>query len=256
MGFPISNFDEFLGENDFSHSEITSGLCPKFWDKYKHPEGKIKWDLDPIVRKKLLKIAEGFIQDLNESIGDNCTVSDVRLVGPLCGSNYTEDSPLEIEVVFELDSYGESKGLIAEKINHQAFLWHSKPESMLRGHEVELEVLGEGESRSKSGIYSLNQGSWIKLPNLEKNENFDLDEKAAMTFCYLLEKLERIQKSEFSDPKIEKQIIKKAQGNLAKLRKKAFNSSSKSIQEQSTYHKLLEGGYIKKMVKILDRKTK
>lgn len=256
MGFPVSNFDEFIGENDLVRAQSSPVLSPKIWDKYKHHSGQIKWDLDPIVRKKLLRISETFVQNVEDSIGHKCEVSDVRLVGPMCGPKYTEDSPLEIEIVFDLDSHSESKGLVAEKINHQAFLWHSNPEITLRGHEVELEVLGEGESRSKSGVYSLKESKWKKLPNLEENENSDLDEKSAINVCYLLEKLERIQNSEFTDPKVEKQIIKKVQAKLGKLRKKALAGNSKTLLKNSSYHKLLEGGYIKRLVKILDLKHK
>ncbi len=256
MGFPVFNFDEFLGENDSIHFPLSSDLCQKFWDKYKHPTGKTKWDLDPIVRKKLIKISESFIGDLEESIGDSCTISDIRLVGPMCGPHYSEDSPLEVEIVFDLDSQKEKKALIAEKINHQAFLWQSKPEVTLRGHEVDLEVIGVGESRVKSGIYSLKQNKWIKPPNLEEKENFGVDEKKAMSVCYLLEKLERIQSSEFADAKIQKQIIKKIQSNLGKLRKKAYTPKTKSLAEQSAYRKLLEGGYIQRLVKMLEHNTK
>lgn len=255
MGFPVSNFDDFLGENDLGHSLNSPVLCPKFWDKYKNTEGKIKWELDPIIRKKLIRISEGFVQNIEDSTGHKCDVSDIRLVGPMCGPKYTEDSPLEIEIVFDLDSHGESKGLMAEKINHHAFLWHSKPDTTMRGHEVELQVLGEGESRSKSGVYSLSESKWKKLPNLEEKDDLDLDEKSAINVCYLIEKLERIQGSEFSDPKSLKQIIKKIQSKIGKLRKKSFNSSSKSLKETSSYRKLLEGGYIKKVVKILEQKT-
>ena len=256
MGFPVFNFDDFLGENDLGHPENSPVLCPKFWDKYKNAGGKIKWELDPIVKKKLLRISEGFVQNIEDSTGHKCDVSDIRLVGPMCGPKYSEDSPLEIEIIFDLDSHGESKGLMAEKINHHAFLWHSKPETTLRGHEVELEVLGEGESRSKSGVYSLSESKWKKLPNFEEHDNFILDEKSAINVCYLIEKLERIQRSDFSNQDVENQVIKKVQSKLGKLRKKAFNSPSKSLLERSAYQKLLEGGYIKRLIKILDQNHK
>ena len=102
----------------------------------------------------------------------------------------------------------------------------------------------------------MKESKWKKLPNLEENENSDLDEKSSINVCYLLEKLERIQNSEFTDPKVEKQIIKKVQAKLGKLRKKAFDGNSKTLLESSSYHKLLKGGYIKRLVKILDLKHK
>ena len=106
----VKNFrDYFLLEkqvNAFYHDELN----PKFWTKKVSKDGKKeKWILDPIIRKKLLKIAEEFYGKFDDVIGKKPIV-DIQLTGSLANYNYTDLSDLDLHVLIDFDHRHRRRG--------------------------------------------------------------------------------------------------------------------------------------------------
>ena len=56
-------------------------LSPKFWTERVSKDGeKVDWILDPIIRKKLLKIGEEFYEKCDDIVGKT-PIYDVQLTG-------------------------------------------------------------------------------------------------------------------------------------------------------------------------------
>ena len=75
---PVKNFSDFLFENKvgpFYNDELN----PKFWDKQINKDGDVKYEFDPIVRKKLLKISDDFFSKFDELLG-GAKIEDIQLV--------------------------------------------------------------------------------------------------------------------------------------------------------------------------------
>ena len=88
----VFNFKSYLKESKspFYNEE----LCPLFWEK--EGEGKeLEWKLDPLVGKKLVDIANDFIEESSDVLKKK-DVLDIQLVGSLTGYNWNQYSPIKI----------------------------------------------------------------------------------------------------------------------------------------------------------------
>lgn len=126
--------------------------------------------LKPVVRRRLLTIAEDFIEFLKVKL----KIDDIILTGSMANYDWSEFSDLDVHIITDFDSVGE-KDLVQEFFNTKKFSWNDLHNIKLYGYDVELYVEDKDDKVVAGGIYSLKKDEWIKKP---KPEERSVSEKA------------------------------------------------------------------------------
>jgi predicted nucleotidyltransferase len=159
-------FEEVL-EVDPEGFQINDELEPRIWKDEK---------LRPFISKKLMQIAEDFIDGLPFTV----VIQDVRFTGSLANYNWSKYSDIDLHIVVDFTELDENKELVKEMFDAKRLRWNEKHDITIKGYEVELYVEDVGEEHSSSGIYSVMEGEWVNHPKrVDRAVDLDTAEKKA-----------------------------------------------------------------------------
>lgn len=155
-------FQEYEGIVDTA-VQFHNELNPKLW-----ANGK----LDPMVRYKLLMIAQNFISFINIP---KLHLSDVTISGSNAAYTYTENSDIDLHLVVDIPRAAEYhlKPLFDAKKN-QYNLTH---DIKIHGIDVELYVQPSTDVHHSLGIYSVMDDQWLSKPRAQHVQVSDDDVK-------------------------------------------------------------------------------
>ena len=137
--------------------------------------------LNPIIRERLLDIANEFIESL-EVIEDK-DIEDIRFTGSLANYNYTSYSDIDLHVIIDFDKLSGEEKFLKSFFKSKKDLWNDQHNITIRGFDVELYVEDLKEKHVSTGVYSISKDKWIKKPSKIDQK---IDKKA------VLKKVERI----------------------------------------------------------------
>jgi predicted nucleotidyltransferase len=143
------------GELNTTGLLIQSGLHPKFW---------FRRELDPKVRRKLLKIADDVSNNLNISE----FVEDIIITGSIAAYNWHNLSDIDLHILLDFNKVDKNTGLVKKYLDSQKTLWNKNHDIMINDHEVEIYFQDINEEHEASGVYSVLMGNWTKKPVKEK----------------------------------------------------------------------------------------
>lgn len=138
-------------------------LSNKFWDKNN--------DLDPRVKIALMRIAQNFIKELKIPI----EIKDIVFTGSLANFNYADASDVDLHVLVKADSINKDRELVDEFFAAKKAEWNDKHRIKIFGHEVEVYIEDEKNPHTSTGVYSLLQDKWLKVP-VHTQPKFDKDD--------------------------------------------------------------------------------
>ncbi|MEI6879762.1 MAG: hypothetical protein WCK82_00270 [Bacteroidota bacterium] len=144
--------------------KIKNTLNPEIW-----PEG----NLNPKVQKNLIKIANGFVKDINLPKG--IIIKDVIFTGSLANYNWSKFSDIDLHVILDFDQFDADPEIIQNYFNSQKTLWNQEHDITVFGYPVELYVQDTHAKLVSTAVYSVLRNEWIKKP---KREEFKLDKTA------------------------------------------------------------------------------
>ena len=227
----MSKFKEIL--NSF---QLKDSLNPKVWENADDPEqAKMKAK----VQEGLEKIADDFV----EYLGDDVFVQDIILTGSLANYNWSEFSDFDLHIIIDFDEYGKNKDLYKDLFDLKKFVFNNNHDIKIYGYDVELYAQDEKESHYASGVYSLTNKEWIKVP---KKEKFDLDQNvlSEKIKCWV-DKIEKaIKTSEVDD---DKDILDKVKDKLKEYRKSGLEKDGELSYENLVFKYLRRSGHIEKL---------
>lgn len=183
----VYGFEQWLNEAIEYHKT----LCPKVWNGQQ---------MDPVVRKKLLAIANDFWESLKLTV----PLMDIQLTGSLANYNWTNSSDLDVHLIIDFASVDENIELVRKALDGQRFIWNQRHPVVIQGHDVECYVQHKDEQHTSSGLYSILNDQWKIVPKFNPPQ---VDEKD------VTEKV-RVFKSEIKEAKRE---LKRASGEKAKV---------------------------------------
>jgi predicted nucleotidyltransferase len=131
----ISDFSNFVLNEEKVGSFYNDELNPKFWDKYKNKSGGTEWVFDRIVRKKLLKIADDFYEKYKDLLGD-LPIEDVQLTGSLANFNYTDKSDLDVHVLVDFNKIKSKRDILKAAVDGVRFVWNLRHDVVIRNHDI------------------------------------------------------------------------------------------------------------------------
>jgi len=250
---PVKKFQDFLFEEKIG-SFYNDELNPKFWDKKVNKEGDVKWEFDPLVRKKLLKIADDFFSKFDDLL-KGTKIQDIQLTGSLANYNYTDYSDLDVHVLINFSDVDAPKDVLKAAIDGIRFIWNLRHDVVIRGHDVELYLQDSKEPHTASGLYSLKEDKWIRKPKFDPpavdeqdvNKKFD---GLASDINQLESKLLLV-KSIPSDSKDLYKRANKLKEKIQKMRKEGLSKSGEFSVGNLAFKKLRNEGYIEKLIDII-----
>lgn len=220
-------------------------LNPMVWDlkdKSLDPKNAENYDVKPEIKKRLLKVAEIFI----DYIDTDLYIHDIIFVGSLVGYNWSEFSDFDIHVVVDLDETGGDRELYEELFRLKKSIFNAAHDISIKGFETELYVQDLNEKNESQGVYSLMDDEWKKVPKLEE---FKIDEKI------LKSKIEQwiniidgvLENAEDESIEGAVKLVKKYREKLRKYRTCGLKKEGEYSYENLVFKYLRRNGYIEKL---------
>ena len=248
----VKKYEDFLFEayKDYYKAELPPGIWEKAGKKTQ------EWKLDPLVRRKLLKIAEEFI-DQNSYLIKKSYVDDIQIIGSICSYNWNDKSDIDLHIILD---YSEMKGdedIIQSAMWGLKFEWNTDHDIKIKGYDVEIYVENIGSVKHTSAIYSIQDNEWVKKPvyNPPKVDE-DLIAKKHSDLSFAINKLENklvlatiIPDNARKLYNLSKRLIKK----ITKMRKDSLKKGGEFSAGNLAFKKLRSEGYIAKLFNIVHK---
>lgn len=145
--------EEEAGPESFENHET---LAPAIW------EGE---ELNPRIAKRLLKIANDFIDSLPVAV----KVEDITLTGSLANFNWSNYSDVDLHIIVNFLGVDENLALVKSFFDNARMKWNNEHNIRIKGYDVEIYVENINESHKSSGVYSVLNDEWVKRPRRYQN---------------------------------------------------------------------------------------
>ena len=221
-------------------------LNPEVWDlpneRYMGDKEAQNYKLKPLIRERLLKVAEIFIDYLDT----NLFIQDIIFVGSLVGYNWSEFSDFDLHIVIDLDEAGEDREMYEELFRLKKSIFNAAHDITIRGFETELYVQDLNEKNESQGVYSLLNDEWLKLP---KKEDFKVDEKKLKSkvqqWIDIIDGV--LENAQDEDIEGAIKLVKKYREKLRKYRTCGLKKEGEYSYENLVFKYLRRNGYIGKL---------
>ena len=225
-----------------SSFNIQSNLNPVIWTK----DGK----LDPVVHKKLLKIAVNFFKELGLPIG--VKIQDIRFTGSLANYNWSKFSDIDLHIVLNFGDISTDAEFVHNYFIAKKNLWNQKHDIIIRGYPVEVYVENVDEPHTATGLYSVLTNSWIKVPS---HASVQIDKNAikvkAKSFIDMASELENmIGRGEYEDVM---SMVEEIKTKLKNMRRAGLEGAGEYSIENLAFKVLRRNGFIERINLIADK---
>lgn len=142
---------------------IKNELNPKIWEGNK---------LKPIVRTKLVKIANDFFEELN--LPENVKLKDIIFTGSLANFNWSKFSDIDLHIVLDFDTIKGDDNFKEDFFYAQKSLWNQSHDITVYDYPVELYAQDLKAKLIATAVYSVKNDKWVLEP---KREEFKVNKK-------------------------------------------------------------------------------
>ena len=220
---------------DLSSFSIQDSLHPKFWDKDQK--------LDPKIRKRLMKIAMKFMNELDISEDD---ILDITMTGSLANYNWSKYSDVDLHIIVNYPDIDDNADLAQSFITAKRITWNNTHNIKIYGFEVEVYVQDDSEEHMSTGVYSVQFDEWKTKPTRQE-----------VTFCQacvqnksagLMDEIDEIEK-QFQNNNYAA-VFKNTQrmkDKIKKLRQSGLESGGAYSVENLAFKVLRRNGYLGKL---------
>lgn len=128
----------------------------------------VLWDGDVLkrgLREKFLNVIKYYVPFLD--LPENIKVDDVVLVGSNANYNWTENSDVDLHVVFDYAQLKSESSLVFKYMIMKKNVWGQKYPLKIGGMPLELFAQNSEDELASSGVYSVLHNKWIKKPEYE-----------------------------------------------------------------------------------------
>lgn len=236
-----TSFKAFLQERK-SYGDIKTGLelhdtlNPKLW---------LNNELNEKVADALKRIAQEFIEFLG--IPKN-SVLDVIITGSNCSYNYSPASDLDLHLIVDEQVACPtcSGSFIEDCFWAKKTVWNNSHNIKIKGYPVELYAQPKNSTLIAAGVYSIQQGTWLKKPSSFYNYSTD-DISVKAKAGELMDAIDTAIDMKMSD----KSALNELKNRITKLRKAGLDKKSEQSTENLAFKALRNNGYIEKLDKYI-----
>jgi len=144
----FENLKEMVDQQALKSFEVNDTLEPEVWENEK---------LIPEVREALLKIVNDFLIDLPFDLDPE----DITLTGSLANYNWSKYSDIDLHIVLDFETVDENVDLARELFRNLQMNWNTRHDIFMKGYEVEIYFQDSQEPHLSTGIYSIQNDSWL-----------------------------------------------------------------------------------------------
>lgn len=213
--------------------DIQDTLEPEIWE-----DG----DLKPEIRKNLLKIVNDFMVDLPFKIKPE----DITLTGSLANYNWSKYSDLDLHIVLPYSEIDENLDLVRELFRNLQTNWNAKHDIMMGGYQVEIYFQDSEEPHISTGLYSVQDGKWLKRP---RKETIYLDyanmEKKAKDISDRITEIEKMMVDEDSEVVLD--AIDRLRAKVRNMRKTGLEKAGEFSVENLAFKVLRRSGELDRL---------
>ena len=217
-------------------------LNEKFWVNNK---------LKPIVRKRLLKIADDFIDFLKIDIKK---VEDVLFLGSLANYNWSSYSDVDLHLLVDFKTINKDVELVRDYFDSKRNLWNDEHDNLkIFGFPIEVYVQDKNDENASVGVFSLEKNKWLTKPEVIDDKDFDkkkIKEKASVIMTDIDDLLSKYKKKpSFNELNTISTKVKKLYDKIKKMRKVGLASEKGETSVGNIVFKVLRrNGYMEKLV--------
>jgi len=208
----------------------------------------------PEIRRKLLGIANNFLDNVNLKLPK---IDDIQLTGSLANYNYTSNSDLDVHILLDFKKVDEDVELVKTALDGLRFIWNTKHDIKIKGHEVELYFQDTKEPHVSSGLYSLKQGKWVKKPTYNPPSIDDQDIlKKFNDIKKQIDHLYTLTKKHKKDIRMSEVLYNygvKLFGKIKKLRQEGLKSEGEFSVGNLTFKYLRNTDYLEKLSNLINK---
>ena len=240
----IKTFNDWkLNEASYFYKDT---LNPNFWTDN---------NFDPTVRKKLLDIAAEFFASFKL---ENIAPVDIQLTGSLANYNWNEGSDLDVHVIIDFSKIDDNIDLVKKALDGQRFMWNLRRNIVIKSFDVELYIQDINEIHNASGLFSLLDNKWLRVPKFNPP---DIDEKdVTLKFKTLAREIDEIE-SRLESTKEGEEVTarelfdfgERLKSKIQKNRKQGLAEVGEFSVENLVFKKLRNEGYIEKLIGLISR---
>ena len=220
---------------DMSRVEIQDSLHPKFWDE----PGK----LEPRIRKRLMRIALQFMEELDVSQDD---ILDITMTGSLANYNWSKYSDIDLHIIVNYSDIDANPELAQQYITAKRISWNNTHNIKIYGFEVETYVEDDSEEHMSTGVYSVQFDEWKTKPTRQDVEFCqDCVQKKAAGLMDQIDAIEQTYKDEAYGDVFEN--TQKMKDKIKKLRQSGLETGGAYSVENLAFKVLRRNGYLGKL---------
>ena len=187
-----------------------------------------------------------------EFLGQDVFVDDIILIGSLSNFNWSKYSDFDLHIVIDFSQYDKQSDLYKELFNLKKQVFNDKHDIKIFGYDVELYVQDKDEEHTASGIYSIMENEWIKIPKGVKPK-IDKDTLKSKVKNWI-EKIDNTIK-ELKGDKSSIDKVKKLKDKLKEYRKSGLEKEEEFSYENLVFKYLRRSGHIEKLFNIQNKLT-
>jgi hypothetical protein len=203
--------------------------------------------MKPEVRKRLLKIASEYFNNLNLLGVD---ILDVTMTGSLANYHWSKYSDVDLHIIIDYKEVPMRYSLVADFLKTKSTLWNETHNIKIYGFDVELYVQDEEEPHTSTGVYSLLKNKWVIEPKKVKTQIDDeLITQKSDKITQIINKLEFWLKSG-DKPQTVERLSTKLKDKIKKMRKSGLDRVGEWSVENLVFKVLRRNGGLDKLHRI------
>ena len=201
--------------------------------------------LDPVVRDRLLQIAQEFY----DKMGVKAEIKDITLTGSLANYNWSKFSDLDTHIIIDFDDVDENTDLVRDLMQQTKTNWNRAHDIRVKGYEVELYVQDEKDPHFSSGVYSLLNDEWITKPTRDARE-FDREavKKKAASLMDMIDEVQKMYDEGDYDGALD--YSEKVRDKIKKARSAGLEREGEYSFENLAFKVLRRNDYLEKLSRL------
>jgi len=230
-------FTKEMGSHVTFDKQLEEDIDPETFEKKVELEPHIFRNeiIKPKVRKRLLKIAQDFIENIN--VGKTVAPIDIRLTGSLANYNWSKYSDIDLHLIVDFAEIDEDLQLVKSLFDAVRMNWNNKHNIKVYGYEVEIYIESIEEQHISSGVYSVLDSQWIVEPDPMQVE---IDHVTARKKSDdIITQINLIEKFAVQKPKVAMKNIERLRAKVRRLRSAGLKSDKAEFSAENIAFKIL-----------------
>jgi predicted nucleotidyltransferase len=200
--------------------------------------------LNPKVRSALLRITKHFYDGID--LENKPPIKDIVFTGSLANYNYSRLSDIDLHLLFDFSEYGEMKEIFEKFFLLAKASWNNKHDVTIKGYDVEVYAEDENNPHHSTGLYSVQNDEWIKVPE-KVTPIFDkLDVKSKVQYFVDIYK-QLVGNMKEGSPEEVLEQVEKLRDKIAKFRQGGLETGGEYSTENVAFKAMRRMGFLDKL---------